>query len=1352
MDAKYSLISVNTGGIRSNDRRDLVINYCEQLDADFSILQETHINISSLAVIKEIWEGDILISPGTTQSKGVLVLAKKNAPAIEQITTDPSGRYIFFKIKNTDDAVLAIYAPSGMMKERRTERQMFLRKIKRLLHKKISRKTNLILIGDFNVTLGNKDKSTGDKGTCESQEELLSLITEFDLEDLWRQQNPNGRLYTHHHGRTNTYSRIDRAYTSTSLRINIKINHEINSFSDHFQTIILEREPAQFKRGKGYWILNCSLLQNKEYVEQINHLWKNWQTQQEDFRTISEWWEEGKKHIRAFTKLFTRASTTEQEKTKAKLKKQLRNIYLKIDNKPHLQNLADRLRNELKQIEIKEAKGAKIRAKIKWDLEGEKCTKYFFQKLEKRKNTNQLILSLKEVKSGKVLTDHNEILDEVKNYYEQLYSEKQYVNFSNSTSIFNPEISNSNTNFNPKTSQENTSNFNVDLNPNFSNSYTIFNPLGETQTLEKIRLQNELLRKVNKKISTENKRECEKDITLDDIVKAIKSFDNHKSPGNDGLPAEFYKTFINVLKPDLFKLYTEISQKEEMPASMRQAVISCLYKKGDREDITNWRPISLLNYDNKIYTKVLANKIQPTLGDIIGSEQTAAIKGRTIIENLQLNRDLMSYANANKIQAAMIALDQEKAFDRVNWAFLFKTLHHFGYGPKIIAKIRAVYNNIEAQVKVNGHLSRTFLLERGVRQGCPLSMILYIIFAEVLLENIRQNHNIKGIKIGQKEIKISAFADDTVVYIGDNKALKHLQKQLNIFEKATDVKYNKTKCMGLWLGSNKGNTSEPMGFQWTSQKIKLLGYTYSFDPNITYEENWEKIRKKINEDIRKWIHLNLSLIGKRIIINQVMLSKIWYLAYVERPPEKIIQKIRKDIHDFLWNYRKVRVNRNTLTLPVEMGGLALIDIETQCKAIQCSIIAKFHREINKNKIWTKLMLWHLDQYRNAKQGSFIFKTYIGNTSRAPIPPTYRQFLEAWSDMTGNEIPAPKTLVEIYNEPIFFNTHSDNINNPSYFLNKPPPVWAKDKFKIVKDLCNATHKGFITANELINSHTPRKHIHNPKQQDYIEILRLIPQDWQNKIKNQISTLQPSITKINIISRKGKWQEKNIAVMQCKDLYRTLHNRKIIPQCTQRKFEAWQDNSNSPKLAQAQWEHLFKNLHKNTKQREAFDIRYKFLHFAQPSAIKLREIGQNYGNIACKRCGYAEETQRHWLFYCPSSQNIFIYLLNLLEYIDITQVIDNTIQDCLLLPLLELMHEMPVSNELFEIYFITIRHLRKDATYDKKYSREKELEIFKNNIRERLSLLYNIAKTQQTEESFLNEWGKIITRNGNITLPQ
>ena len=159
-----------------------------------------------------------------------------------------------------------------------------------------------------------------------------------------------------------------------------------------------------------------------------------------------------------------------------------------------------------------------------------------------------------------------------------------------------------------------------------------------------------------------------------------------------------------------------------MPRSMGQTVISYLYKKEDREVITNWRLILLLKYENKIYTKTLANKIQLTLDDVIGPEQVAAKKERTTIVKLQLNRDVMSYANTSKIPAAMIVLDQEKVFDRVDWNSLLKAPQHFGYGPEIIRP--------------------------------PLSMILYIIFAEIFLENIRQNNHIKGSVIGGKELNI----------------------------------------------------------------------------------------------------------------------------------------------------------------------------------------------------------------------------------------------------------------------------------------------------------------------------------------------------------------------------------------------------------------------------------------------------------------------------------------------------------------------------------------------------------------------------------------------------------------------
>ena len=98
---------------------------------------------------------------------------------------------------------------------------------------------------------------------------------------------------------------------------------------------------------------------------------------------------------------------------------------------------------------------------------------------------------------------------------------------------------------------------------------------------------------------------------------------------------------------------------------VRQTVITCIYKKGNMQDITNWQPISLLNYDYKIYTKIIATTLQSSLEDIIDSEQTAVIRGRSIIENLQLNRDIILYDNLNNLEAAIIALDQKEAFEKI---------------------------------------------------------------------------------------------------------------------------------------------------------------------------------------------------------------------------------------------------------------------------------------------------------------------------------------------------------------------------------------------------------------------------------------------------------------------------------------------------------------------------------------------------------------------------------------------------------------------------------------------------------------------------------------------------------------
>ena len=204
-------------------------------------------------------------------------MPKATAPKIDILKSDSKGRFLIFTVLNTNDVVANIYAPSGITKEKRELRQNFFRKLNKLLDIYTNRADNIILLGDFNTTITRMDRSSEELG--EGKSELEHLIQKFDLEDNWRLQNPKEELYTHYRGRTNTYSRIDTAYTKTKLRTNIKIDHALKSFSDHFRAVLVERKNTQLKRGKGYWILNSTLLKDKNYRTEIEKLWNNWRSQ-----------------------------------------------------------------------------------------------------------------------------------------------------------------------------------------------------------------------------------------------------------------------------------------------------------------------------------------------------------------------------------------------------------------------------------------------------------------------------------------------------------------------------------------------------------------------------------------------------------------------------------------------------------------------------------------------------------------------------------------------------------------------------------------------------------------------------------------------------------------------------------------------------------------------------------------------------------------------------------------------------------------------------------------------------------------------------------------------------------------
>ena len=257
-------------------------------------------------------------------------------------------------------------------------------------------------------------------------------------------------------------------------------------------------------------------------------------------------------------------------------------------------------------------------------------------------------------------------------------------------------------------------------------------------------------------ISLENddKLSCEGKVTRAECLKALKDFKNEKSPGTDGLQAEFYKYFWNELHVDMIHSFNFAFDSGSLSITQRRGIITLIPKPNkDTTLLDNLRPISLLNTDYKILTKIIAKRLEKVLPKIINPDQTGYVKSRYIGENVRLISDIMSYTEETNIPGIALFLDFKKAFDTIEWDFINNCLKIFNFGPDIQNWFKVLYNNVNSCVLNNGYASEFFSLGRGVRQGCPLSGLLFVIGIEILARAIKNDAGIKGIKVGEKEIK-----------------------------------------------------------------------------------------------------------------------------------------------------------------------------------------------------------------------------------------------------------------------------------------------------------------------------------------------------------------------------------------------------------------------------------------------------------------------------------------------------------------------------------------------------------------------------------------------------------------------
>ena len=193
-----------------------------------------------------------------------------------------------------------------------------------------------------------------------------------------------------------------------------------------------------------------------------------------------------------------------------------------------------------------------------------------------------------------------------------------------------------------------------------------------------------------KTLDNEQKESCEGLLTVEECKEALKNFSKNKSPGTDGLTAEFYSFFWDLLSDTMVNSFNYGFQKSKLTVSQRQSIIRLIPKKDkDLSWLKNWRPISLLNLDYKIATKALALQLKKVLPSIINDAQTGYMEGRFIGENIRLISDILHFTAQQNLEGISLFIDFEKAFDSLEWDFLLKTLDtfQFGHGFKSWVKI-----------------------------------------------------------------------------------------------------------------------------------------------------------------------------------------------------------------------------------------------------------------------------------------------------------------------------------------------------------------------------------------------------------------------------------------------------------------------------------------------------------------------------------------------------------------------------------------------------------------------------------------------------------------------------------------
>lgn len=1236
------------------------------LKAEVLCLQETHWSDEIMDNIRKRWEGDIYVNHGNAKARGVATLIKGGRiNNVKQAYKDGNGRLLVIDFMFYNEPFRLINIYAPNIE---TERREFFKEMKPLC------KGNCIVVGDFNVWCTRLDASSSVNFKSDgSRKSLMEWMRNDDLVDVWREENPYRREFSRRQMVMGSLkqSRIDLCLTKRELLKYVKnVKYKFIDVSDH-AAMIIKVGVIREERGGGVWCLNANLLKEEAYKENIVKC-INYEMQNPLYKeNVCEWWEGMKEKIKKRSIRYSKQRDFIRRSKAEALENALKEEAEKIENNPEYGEEGFlRLKSDLEEFEKEKSEGIILRSRAQYALEGERSTKFFLN-LENKKQRRKHIVELENGK-GEKINDFVGIIEEVENFYRELFK-KEGV---------------------------------------------------------KQECVDEVLSTVNVKLVEEEKNICERDIDIEEIKDAINQTKKSKSPGSDGLIYEFYKTFIETLAPILLKVYKSMEERREMPKSMGLGIITILYKnKGSPLKLENYRPLSLLNSDYKILTKILTNRIKLVAGSIVSPSQAYSIVGRDIADIICTIRDVVESMGKDGKGGLILSVDLNKAFDRVEHSFIEQTLARYGFGERIREWIKLIYDNARSCVKINGVLTDPFPLNRSVRQGCPLSALLYSIIAEPLASLIKNDKEIRGIQIPFGGVSvIHQFADDTTFTVRDIESVKRIKTQMEKYGKASGAKINVDKSEIMSIGGVEIREFDAP-FKIAKDHLKILGVNIGANVKEARDATWAGVINKIKQVLQFWKQRELRLRGKVVVANSLILTKCNYMLGAMEMPDWALNEIKEIVNTFVWGGKGIKISAKTLIADYKEGGLRLIDLEVKKKAIRVKTIKKYLCD----KVeygWKGYMKTYLNEGGGCGEEGLFMAFKKPMTEKMPM--FYREVFSAWAEFLVNVNYECENINQVLNQPIFLNPRIKRGGKMLY--NR---LFMRAGVKKVKDLAYEYVKGFMPNRAIYDCVVGwSEDIEKEKVDGECEnIKKSLPEKWVERIERETTKVGDwGMPEMYIVENERK---KFLLEINVKTVYKIMVKKEIKAPASEavwtRQFPDWKVKT------------VWRNLNVKFNGLDCENLDFKLRHNRIYSKVVIHQINKNVSRV-CDVCEAEPETLMHIFLECKELEDFHVKIKKMIKDGLGKEPAGNEWKKLFLFG--ELVNYKDKKVNFWNLilsharYAIWVR--RNMAYFDRK--KVNVTEIFENSVRKNVYMMWKYLRKEEFEKAFIEQGGFICIKEG------